>query len=436
MKQNHEFMSNLSAAILLQHNRVARFSLYCIAILVTTFIIWATHAELDQITRGAGRIVPSSKNQVLQNLEGGIVAEILIKNGDPVEKGQTLIKIDNKIFESNLEENQLKVEELQSRRARLEAEASGAPVVIDEQLKSKRADLVENEMKLLNKNRAVLENQIQMVKDQITQQNNLISSANTRISHLSKNKALLNEQITMTRPLVEKGIESKTNMINLERELISINQEISASSGHIRSAKNEIQELEKRIDELKINFKTRAQKELNDTIAHIDQINNRKVALSDQVFRTNIQSPVKGIVKQMFVNTPGGAVKPGMDLVEIVPVEDTLLVEAKILPQDIAFIAPDQKATIRVSAYDFSIYGGLEGKVVDISADTLTEANGMTYYLVRLKADKNSLGSAEKPLKLMPGMMVTVDILTGKKTVFDYLLKPFLKTKQVALTER
>lgn len=436
MKPDHEFMDSLSAAVLEQTNRGAKLIIYVIAVVVVAFIFWAYKAELDQITRGVGKIVPFSKNQVIQNLEGGIVEEILVTPGAIVEKGQPLLRIDNKAFASNLAENRLKVEELSIKRARLEAEVSGEKFLIDEETAKLRPELVTNEKQLLQTNLDFLNNQVSIILDQISQKKNSIANARVKVSHLIGNRKLLEEQMGITRPLVEKGVEARSNLIKLERELNSLNQDIDATKGMINGFNGEIQEAEKKIEEFRISFKTRAQKELNDVIAVIAQIDNKEAVLSDQVVRALVLSPVKAIVKQIFVNTIGGVVRPGMDLFELVPIADSLLIEAKISPSDIAFIGPDQEATIKVTAYDYSVFGGLKGKVIDISADTLTEANGTPYYLVRLKTEKSTLRNEEKELRLIPGMIVSVDILTGKKTVLDYLLKPILKAKQVALTER
>ena len=436
MKPETEFMDNLSSAMLQQTHRGARLINYSIAIMVVVALYWAWNAEIDQLTRGMGKIVPSSKNQIIQNLEGGIVEKIMVKTGAIVEKGQALLKIDNKVFESNLTENQLKIEELQLRKLRLEAEIHGEMASFASEIADKRHDLRDNETRLLRSNLDFLANQINIVKDQISQRNNGIANANIKINHLKQSKVLLVEKIDITRPLVEKGIEARASFISLERELSALDQEIDAAKGTISVYREEITELQKKAEEFRISFKSRAQREMNEAIAEIDKIKSRGTAITDQVQRTLVVAPVRGVVKQIFVNTIGGVVKPGMDLLELVPIEDSLLIEAKISPADIAFIGPDQKATIKVTAYDFSIFGGLKGHVFDISADTMTEPNGMTYYLVRLKTESNTLGTAEKPLRLIPGMMVSVDILTGKRTVLDYLLKPILKAKQVALTER
>lgn len=414
----------------------SRALLYCIFFMVLAFIYWAMHAELDEITRGNGKIVPSSKNQIIQHLEGGIVSEILVSQGDKVEVGQPLLRIENRLSASSFGETRLKREELVARKLRLEAEVSLGKIKQDYDIASMQAELLANEEALLSKNLDYLENQKSIIDQQLSQKKSEISEAEIRIANASKNKELLQKQIDMTRPLVERGIESQTDFLKLEREMVSINDTIESTRAALPRLRSGVAELQKKSNDLIISFKTRAQKELNEISAMISQMSEKQSALEDQVTRTLVTSPVDGIVKQMHVNTIQGVVRPGMDLLEIVPISGSLIAEAKVLPSDIAFLHPGQKAKVKVTAYDFSIYGGLDGELIDISADSLLEPNGMPYFLVRIKTDKNYLGTSDRPLGLMPGMMVSVDILTGKKTVMDYLLKPIFKARSTAMTER
>ncbi len=414
----------------------SRVLLYFICLMVLAFIYWAMHAELDEITRGTGKFVPSSKNQIIQHLEGGIVSEILVSQGDQVEAGQPLLRIDNMFSSSNFGETRLKREELLARKLRLEAETGKGIIEDTTAVASIPSELLNNEKALLRNNLDYLQNQKLIIDQQISQRGSEITEAEIRIGNARKNKELLQKQIDMTRPLVERGIESQTDFLKLEREMISINDTIESTKAAIPRLRSGVTELQKKNNDLIISFQTRAQKELNEISAMITQMSEKQSALEDQVSRTLVISPVKGIVKQMYVNTKQGVVRPGMDLIEIVPVSESLIAEAKVMPSDIAFLHPGQKAKVKVTAYDFSIYGGLDGELIDISADSLLEPNGMPYFLVRIKTEQNFLGTSEKPLRLVPGMMVSVDILTGKKTVMDYLLKPIFKAQSQALTER
>jgi adhesin transport system membrane fusion protein len=430
------FMSNLSAAVLERSRGSSRLITYTIVLMTLSFIIWARFAELDEVTRGVGKIVPTSKTQVIQNLEGGIVAEILVKPGDLVQYNQPLLKIDNKMFESNFGEHRLKLEDLKIRQARLLMESGLGAFKIEPELASARPDLVQNEKTLLTSNLGYLETQVGILRQQMDQRQKEIAETTARIKHLTRNRDLLQQQITLTRPMVERGIESRTDFLRLEREMVNIQQDLETSQISITRIQSSISELEKKVTDLRQSFRGRAQKELNELMAQVAQMEEKQGPLRDQVTRTHVRSPVRGFVKQLFVHTIGGVVKPGMDLLEIVPEEETLLVEAKIMPADIAFLHLGQKAMVKVTAYDYSIYGGLKGSILDISADTMTEPNGMTYFLVTVRTDENYLGLPGKPLRIIPGMIVSVDILTGKKSLLDYLLKPLLRAKQNALTEK
>jgi len=435
MQKDVKFMSSLSAAIVQQNRRESKIIVNVILVAVVLIIAWAAFAKIDQITRGSGKVVTTSKVQVIQNLEGGIVSELLVKTGDLVDKGQALLKIENKRFVSSYEEGELKLGELRLRASRLKAE-SGAPLLFDVKLTKQQPELVSSENGLYQAHIDFLANQTLIIHHQISQKQSQIQDSTSRISHLEKSRALLNEQIQMTAPLVERGIESKTALLTLERERVDINNRLDSERYAIKNSKAAIRELESKIDDLKMAFANRARKELNETIAQISQIAEKQTSLKDLVTRTLVRSPLKGIVKQIFVNTIGGVARPGMDLIEIVPQEESLLVEIKIKPSDIAFIHPGQKATVKYSAYDFSIYGGLEGEITGISADTITDRKERSYYLVYVKTMVQGLDNSAHPMKILPGMTVTVDILTGKRTILDYLLKPLQKTKEKALTER
>ena len=435
-KDELEFMSNLSAAVQERTNRGARLIVFIIFIALIWLIVWAYYAELDEVTRGMGRVIPSSKIQIVQNLEGGIVEDILVKPGDQLEKGQPLLKIKNQRFQSTFEESKIRLNELYIKIARLKAEVGLSEFKLKPELASAWPDLVTTQKGLFKSNMGYLANQDQMIDLQVAQKRSEISEASGRIKSLNKNLALLSKQIKMIKPLVDRKIESETGYIQLQREKAGINERLGSARSSIPRLRNAINELSKKKEELQISFKTRAQKELNEALVEIAKLEEKKETFQDQVTRTLVKSPIKGVVKQMYVNTIGGVVKPGMDLVEIVPIEESLLIEAKIRPVDIAFLYPGQEATVKVTAYDFSIYGGLKGKVSRISADALRDERGQTYFLVEIKAEKMQLGTADKPLKIIPGMTVSVDILTGKKSVLNYILKPILKAKQNALSER
>lgn len=431
-----EFISNLSSALREQTNKGARLIIFFSVVGLVWFVVWAYFAKLDEVTRGMGQVIPSSKVQIIQNLEGGIVEDILVKEGDEVEKEQSLLKLKNQGFMSSFEESKIHLLELRLEAARLRAQLEKTPFKVDENIEKKWRDLVDVQRGLYNSGVKYLNNQQQIIASQIAQKRSLLNENAVKISHLRKKSALIKKQIAITKPLVEKQVESQTNYLALQKEKVEITQELNLAISAVSGLKNAINELQQKKEELQIAYEIKSQKDLNEVLLKIAALEEKQEDFADKVTRTTVRSPIKGVVKLLHVNTIGGVVKPGMDLIDIVPLEDSLLIEARIKPVDIAFIHLGQKATVKVTAYDFSIYGGLEGEVTRISADTLKDEKNQTYFLVEIKTKKTDLGTKAKPLKIIPGMIVSVDILTGKKSILSYLLKPLLKAKQNALTER
>jgi adhesin transport system membrane fusion protein len=283
-----------------------------------------------------------------------------------------------------------------------------------------------------------LKNQLKLIEHKKDQKNNEIDDIKSIMKHSINSKNLLKKQIDMTKPLVERGIESKNKLLSLEREMENIKGKIESSNYSIKKFKKEINELNTKVEEANMSFENRAQKELNEVLSKISQIKERKSALGDQVTRTLVKSPVKGIVKTMRISTIGGVIKPGMDLVEIVPIGDKLIAEIKIKPSDIAFLYPGQKAKIKFTAYDFSKYGAVEAKLISVSADTIVsnDRNRSSFYIVKVETDTDSLGDEKSALKIIPGMTVSADILIGKRTVFEYITEPVFKVFGTALREK
>jgi len=388
-----------SREIVLSDNKNWGFVLmYAIAFFMIIALIWASVTVLDEITTAQGKVIPSSQVQVIQNLEGGILSKLYVREGDTVQKGQILLRIDDTRFSSSFNEGEQKYITLLAAIARLRAEASGADQIIFPQLVvSKGQEAIKNEQHLFDK-----------------QKSQLASS----IATLQKSYDLAVEELEITKPLVDEGLMSQLELLRLKRQ-------INELKGDITTVKDE--------------FRSTQQKDLNEKEAELLALKENLKAAQDRLTRTTIRSPVTGTVNVVHISTVGAVIQPGIDILEIVPTEDNLLIEAKIKPQDIAFIRPKQNAVVKVTAYDYTIYGGLEGKVEHISADTITEeerGKEESYYKILVRTQKNYLGSEDKPLYIIPGMTVTVDVMTGKKSVLDYLLKPFLKARQSALRER
>jgi len=431
------YINSVSSALLMKTNFTTRALLWIGALVIIWLIVWAYNADIDALTRGQGKVIPSQQLQVVQNLEGGIVSEILVKEGDQVKKGQILIKIDDTSFVSKFVENKLRYNELEAKALRLKAESLGKPFKINKKLLKKSSDLIKHEYSLYLSNKEEFENNILIYKRRLSQKRTEKVEAEAKLHQLKNNYKLLQKEIELNQPLVEKGIVSKVEFLQLQRKESTLIGDIKAIELSIPRLVSVIEEQKNNIQEVKFKFRNKAKELYNKTIAEMERIKKTNVARKDKVSRTYVRSPVDGTVNRLMVNTVGGVVKPGMDIVEIVPSQDNLIIETKIRPSDIAFLYPGQRAIVKFSAYDFAIYGSLKGVVTHISADTIVDnIDKKSYYLVRVKTDKNYLGTPEKKLKLIAGMTADVDIITGKKTVLDYILKPILRAKQNVLSER
>jgi len=434
---NLEFMSSLSSGILEKNSKKSKVILNTIIVAFFTLIVWANFAYIDEVVKGYGKVIPSSKIQIVQNLEGGIISEILVSAGDIVKKGTPLLKIQNKQFESSFIQSGLKLDELKIRAKRLKAESANLESfeIKDIRLEKDNKNLIINEKILFNSHKKYLQNQINMVKEQMKQNNSETLEYKKALKRLKNKKKLVTKELKLIKPLVRKGIESQIELIRLQKEYENISSELETKAIAITKSKSMKKGFFQKIDDLKIGFANRAQKDLNEIIAQISQILNQKSKFKDQVTRTLVLSPVNGKVKRLLKNTLGGVVKPGEDLIEIVPLDDALIIECKIKPKDIAFLHYGQKATIKFTAYDFSIYGGLKAELIGISADTIEDKKGNSFYLVELKTTNKFLKDPAK-MQIISGMVVSVDIISGKKTIMDYILKPILKAKSNALQER
>ncbi len=435
-KRDYEFMHSLSAAVLEVAPTRLRFVLYFWVAAILLFLTWANFALIDEIARGDGEIIPSGENQMIQNLEGGIVEEILVSEGEEVKKGQILLKIDNQQSQSSFSSNAIKADAIEAKILRLSAESSGKKFQVSEELKKKIPEFVENEESLFRINKQQLDSKLNALKARLNQKKQELSEANNQLEYLKASSDYIAKEVRMTQPMVAKGVRSKIDFLKLQREANEIISKYDATKKSIPRLKSAIKEVRSTIKEATLVFQSEAKVKMNEATAELRSLRASSTALEDQVSRTVVRSPMNGIVQKLFVHTVGGVIKPGQDIMEIVPSDQTLLVEVKIKPSDIAFIYFGQKAIVKFSAYDFAIYGGLDGEVVLISADTIKDEKDNVFYTVRIKTYKNYLGDENKPLKIIPGMTVSVDIITGQKSVLDYILKPILKTKQYTFTER
>ena len=436
LREEIEFMPYLAGAMAQDTPRKSRLTVWVVATLMLTALVWAKFAVLEEVTMGEGKAIPSSKVQVIQNLEGGIVTEIFVREGQLVNKGETLLRLDDTRFRSNKGESEVDRFTLTAQVERLSAEAEGRPFKLPAEVIAKAPQVAADELALYQSRQQRLRSEQRTLNEQLRQRTQELAEFRAKQDQYRSSLGLVQQELNMSTPLVTSGAVSPVEILRLRRSAVEIRGSMDATTLAIPRADSAINEIKSKVQESEFAFRSDASKELNEKRSDLAKITATSIAIDDRVTRTTVVSPVRGIVKMLKVNTIGGVVQPGSDLVEIVPLEDNLLIEAKVRPQDVAFLHPGQKAMVKFSAYDYTIYGGLPAKLELIGADTTTDDKGNSFYLIQVRTDRNHLGSDAKPLLIIPGMTATVDIITGEKSVLDYLLKPVLKARTEALRER
>lgn len=428
-----EWAENADRARVAQDPIKTRFLFYVICLAITSVVVWSAFAEIDQVTRGEGKVIPSQQVQVLQSLDGGVITEINVREGQVVEPGQLLIKLDATRFFSTLQESRAELLALQAKAIRLQALASGRDFVPPESLIEEAPDLVEQERILYLSSQEELAVLKEIALQQIEQREQELVEATAHRDQAEKSLRLSSKELAVTEPLVDSGAVSEVEILRLQRDVANMTGERDQAQAQISRLRSAIREAKQKIREVELNYKNDIREDLSITMARLNVLEESSLGLSDRVKQTAIRSPVRGTVKRLFYNTIGGVVLSGKEVVEIIPLDDTLLLEARIKPQDIAFLRPKQKAHVKFTAYDFVVYGGLDAHIEHIGADTVMDEDGNPYYVVRVRTAESSLGEGRP---IIPGMVASVDILSGKKTILNYMLKPLLRAKQYALTER
>lgn len=431
-----EFMPEVAGAMFEDSPRATRVTVWVACVLLLVALLWARFAVLEEVTTGEGKAIPSSKVQVIQNLEGGIVSEILVREGQVVDKGTVLLRLDDTRFRSNKGESEADRLALTARVERLSAEAEGREMALPEEITREAPQLAEDELSLYRARAQRLDSEQRILSEQLRQKKQELEEFRSKSQQYRSSLGLIQQELNMSQPLVKAGAISQVEILRLQRSAVETRGELQATNLAIPRAESAVTEIERKMDESRLAFRSDAIKELNEARTDLSKITSTSKAIDDRVSRTTVISPVHGVIKQLKVNTIGGVVQPGSDLVEVVPLEDSLLIEARIRPQDVAFLHPGQKAMVKFTAYDYTIYGGLRADLELISADTITDEEGKSFYLIQVRTEKSHLGKDDHPLLIIPGMVATVDIITGEKSVLDYLLKPVLKARQEAMRER
>ena len=417
-----------------QHTLRAQKIVRTAVVVVLLMIVWAALAHVDEVTRGDAKVISSRQLQLVQSFDGGVVSEILVKEGQLVEQDQLLLKIDETRATSGVRESAAQGFALQARAARLRALAEGgafqppAPPTRDDEKR-----IVEDEQRLFEMRRSELGTLLAINQQQLQQRQQELSEARARKSSAERGLELNLQELAKTKPLLASGAVSEVDILRLEREVARSRGEAEQSGAQIARVGAAIGEAQRKAQETELTFRNEARKELAEVMGKLNALNQGAVALADKVDKSQIKSPVRGRVQRLLANTVGGVVQPGKDIVEIVPLDDVLVLEARIQPKDIAFIHPGQAATVKFTAYDFSIYGGMAAEVDNISPDTVTDERNNAYYLVRVRTQGAKFNDK---LPIIPGMTAEVDVLTGNKSVLSYLLKPVLKARAYAFRER
>nr|WP_269783901.1 HlyD family type I secretion periplasmic adaptor subunit [Pseudomonas protegens] len=430
-------LPEVNKALIEDAPRVIRLTIWGIIAFFLFLVLWANFAVIDEVTKGEGKAIPSSKLQKIQNLEGGIVSELYVKEGQIVEAGAPLIRLDDTRFQSNVGETETVRLSMLLRVERLSAEVDDRELNFPAEAVKEAPGQAASEKSLYQSRRQQLHDEIGGLQEQLIQKQQELREFTSKQAQYRQQLGLQRQEIAMSEPLVAQGAVSPVEVLRLKRAEVETRGQLDATTLAIPRAESAIKEVQRKIDETRGKFRSEALTQLNEARTELNKASATGKALEDRVSRTLVTSPVRGIVKQLMVNTIGGVIQPGSDMVEIVPLDDTLLVEAKIRPQDIAFLHPGQEAVVKFSAYDYTIYGGLKARLEQIGADTITdEDKKTTYYMIKLRTDRSHLGTDEKPLLIIPGMVASVDIITGKKSILSYLLKPIIRARAEALHER
>jgi adhesin transport system membrane fusion protein len=436
-KEDLHFMSEVDAAIHRKGSSIAFILTLVIALLMVTFVVWAHFTVLDEVTRGMGSVIPSQKVQMIQNLEGGILQEISVEENQIVNKGDILIRIDNALAASQYRDAFTKAAEHEAAILRLNAEIAGkSKLVFPETFEGADLQVMRDQQAIFRARNELLQAELNVLRSQHSQKQQEIAEMKSRKAQLEEGIGLAKQQRDIAKPLVDQGVYARVDYLALEREISSLQGDIDALRLAIPRIRQAANEASRRIEQRRAEVKTQALDEMNSRRGELKSLQQIMSAGEDRVTRTDVRSPVRGTIKQINLNTIGGVVRPGESILEIVPLDDTLLIEARIRPADIAFLHPGQKAMVKITAYDFAIFGGLDGVLEAISADTIEDDDGESFYKVKLRTQKNAIAYRGEELPIMPGMTASIDILTGKKSVLAYLLKPILRAKQNALRER
>lgn len=431
-EESRDWMTDAEWAIQKQEPINSRVIIYILTFSFLLILLWAAVAPLDEVVHGTGKVMPSSGTQLAQSVDGGKVEEILVKESDQVEKDAVIVRIDPTRSSSFLGERRAQVMALMAKAARLEALTKDLPYRPSEEVAEAVPNIVEHESRLYQTSLDELRSNVSVARDRVVQRRQELVESTARLTQLSTAYELALDELEATRSLLESGAVSPLEVTRLEKEAARARGDRDQARAQITRNKSAVLEAEGQVGEINLRYKNTWRNELSATLAQLESLTEGNKALIDRVTDSEVKSPVGGTVKRLFVNTVGAVVMPGGAIAEIVSDEDELVVEARLSPTDRAFVKPGQDVVVKFTAYEYAIYGGLDGTVEYIGPDTVTDERGNTYYTVRIKTRETSFGE-NRPI--LSGMIAQTDIITGKKTVLSYVLKPLFRAKEKALRE-
>lgn len=426
----------LSADLLRPPPKGPSFLMVGLVGLVASFITWAAFAEIEEATRGEGRVIPASKIQLVQNLEGGIVVDIGVREGDRIKAGDIILRIDPTQADASHAETNERILGLKALTTRLDAELSATPLVFSPELERDAPNLVARQRQAHAARRRELEASLAGLDSQLRQREQELIELNAKVGILTRSLEIAEAQEAILAPLAKSRAASRSELLTAAARVNDTRGEMQAAQLAIPRVKAQAEEVRQRRAEKVSSYRAEAFEKLNNARVELSALEELNKRSADKLARTIVRAPATGIVKTVHVTTIGQVVQPGSDLIEIVPVNDALLIQARIRPQDIAFLRPGQPARVKLTAYDFALYGGLDGEVVQIGADSTTNDKGETYYLIKVRTKGSKLEHGGDDLPIIPGMVAQVDVLTGQKTVLAYLTKPLTRMRNEALRER
>lgn len=397
------------------------------------FVWWAASTSIEEVTKANGRVIPTEQNQNIQHMEGGIISEILVSEGSMVKAGDVLLRVENSFSGAELAQMQVDLASQQLRLARLNAETEGALAFApDASMGKTYPEILANEVQLFQRRQANLGEQLAIFDDQAKQQRLALVERQTRLVNKQQEFDLMQQQVTSLADLVQSGAASRNSLLDRQSQLQQIRTQIDDLQLQIPQFESGLSELLRRRSEAQLQFRSDAESDRSDTQVRIAKLLQTITAMDDRSARTNVTAPISGRINRLLVGTVGGVVQPGQTLVQIVPADASVSIEARVSPRDRGDIYPGLESVIKISAYNYSVYGGLRGKIVEISPDALQDDNGEPYFRVRVEASSQSFGP-DHPV--VPGMLAELNVLTGSNTVLDYLLQPLRRISENALRQ-